>query len=336
MKSIDGPSIRKKLYFSLLLMVVSLMIGIGSVAYHKYRVYQSIHVVVHKTATLEYGSANYDVNQFIQKVEGKIVSIEQDIQPDVLGKQEIVLKVQKENFIKDVSFVVEVVDCVAPVISLKEETLSITEGDTIDLLANVSSVTDSIDGDISYIDSAKDSSHYSIEYTDDLNTVGSHLITVDAIDRFGNRSTKSFTLQVNAKPSFYPISYDVPANPNGEYLASVARSLLGSPYVSAGAGPYGFDCSGFVSYLYSLIGVSIGRSTYDQQFVGYGVSYEDMKPGDILVWGYVDGQPTHSAMYVGDGCMIHAANQNEGVIISNISFWLSGSGTHILTIRRIL
>ena len=75
--------------------------------------------------------------------------------------------------------------------------------------------------------------------------------------------------------------------------------------------------------------------SYMQQFEGRAVSYDSIEPGDIIIWGYVDGQPTHSALYVGNGQMIHAANYSQGVILSDVSYWLRWSGTHILTVRRI-
>ena len=68
---------------------------------------------------------------------------------------------------------------------------------------------------------------------------------------------------------------------------------------------------------------------------GVGVSYENAQPGDILVWGYAGGYATHSALYIGNGQMIHAANPSQGVIISSVDWWLRGSGTTILSVRRV-
>ena len=58
------------------------------------------------------------------------------------------------------------------------------------------------------------------------------------------------------------------------------------------------------------------------------------QPGDIVLWGY-GSTVTHSSLYVGNGTMIHAANPGTGVIISNIDGWLRGSGTQIVSVRRI-
>ena len=59
-------------------------------------------------------------------------------------------------------------------------------------------------------------------------------------------------------------------------------------------------------------------------------------PGDIISWGYSNGYATHSALYVGNGMMIHAANPSQGVILSNISSWDAGSSDQIISVRRVL
>ena len=62
---------------------------------------------------------------------------------------------------------------------------------------------------------------------------------------------------------------------------------------------------------------------------------ENMSAGDIIVWStYSNNMPTHVALYVGDGMMIHAANSNDGVILSSVSNWASW-GAHIVAIRRV-
>lgn len=118
-------------------------------------------------------------------------------------------------------------------------------------------------------------------------------------------------------------------------LVQLAYSLIGSPYVAGGNSPLGFDCSGFVQYLYSRVGISISRSTSTQIRDGVAVSYENAQPGDILLWGYSDGVPTHSAIYVGNGQMIHATNPRQGVIASDVAAWTRGSGTSVIAVRRI-
>lgn len=336
MKSIDGPSIKK--YVRLLkLMVVSFIMMISCYVFHGYRTYSSIKVVTSKMATIEYGSANYDLGKLIKEVDGEVVSIKQDVDTNTLGTQEIVLEVQKDNITREVPIVVSVVDTVAPVITLKNEKITITQGDEYNLTDNIESVNDLIDGNLDYLQDASSDSlkYYSINCEDDINSVGVHEIVINAVDNSGNISTQRFTLEVKKPEYVQPVYEYVEPNTFGGDLAAIAYSLVGKPYVAGGNGPYGFDCSGFVQYVYSLIGINISRSTYTQLYDGVAINYGDAQPGDIIIWGYGNGVATHSSMYVGNGMMVHAANPGTGVIASNIDGWIRGSGTQIVAVRRV-
>ena len=340
MKTIDLPSGRMIAKF-VILMVVSSMMMISCYVYHKYDTYKSIKVVVDNKAAVEYGSANYDVNKLIKKVEGEIVSVKQDIDTKKIGEQEVVVEVKKENVTKDVVFVVEVVDTAAPEINIKEEKVTITEGDDYDLTNNIESVKDVVDGDINYSGEVTEDSnfYYNFNYGEDIDDVGSHEVIVNAKDKSGNTTQTKFTLEVKAKPAVVPsvggATYgNAPANAAGGDIVSIAYSLVGSPYISGSNGPYGFDCSGFVQYVYSRVGKSVSRSSYTQAYDGVGVSYANAQPGDILNWGH-GGAVTHSALYVGNGLMIHATNPSQGVVVSNVAGWDAGSYDSLVGVRRV-
>jgi hypothetical protein len=305
--------------------------------YHNFNTYNKIKVVLTDTPVIEYGSANYDINDLIENIDGEIVSIKQDVDTNIIGEQEIIIEVKKDNVIKDIPIIVNVVDTVAPVISLKDDTITVTQGDDIDLTSNIDYVNDALDGDLSFLSEVLDDSsdYYSFYYDTDLNTVGSHEISVIAKDKSGNTSEMKFTLEVVAPVVTAPVYSNLSANAYSSDLVSIAYSLVGYPYISGANGPYGFDCSGFVQYVYSQVGISVSRSASTQLYDGYTVSYDDVKPGDILSWGYTDGVATHSALYVGDGLMIHATNPTQGVIVSDVAAWTRGSGTRVISVRRI-
>lgn len=331
MKTSDLPS-KSIIYRSIFLVLLSVVLIVSCYAYRNYIIYSSIKVVTRNNVTVEYGSANYDINNFIKKVDGEIVSIKKDVDLSVIGEQEVVLSVKKNNIIRDVPIVISVVDSMAPLIELKNDVVTIVQGESYDLNENISKVEDLVDGVIEYnSDESQELGYYSIRY-DDISDVGNHEITVFAVDSYGNSSSSVFTLEV-LKPK--PQYYSLPPSAFGNDVVSIAYSLLGRPYYINGNGPDGFDCSGFVQYVYSIIGVSISRSTSTQLYDGLPVSYQDIQPGDIIVWGYGDYNATHSALYVGDGLMIHAANTGTGVILSSVDEWLYGSGTTILSVRRI-
>ncbi len=328
------------------LVLVSFIIMFSCCVYHNYYTYNNMKVVMKENVAVEYGSANYNLSKLIQKVDGKIVSVKRDINTNVVGSQEAIVEIKKDNVIKTVPVVISVVDTVAPIISLKEEKVTITKGDDYDLSNNIDFIRDDVDGDISYLEDVHENStnYYHIDSNrEEISNVGEHEIKVTAKDKAGNTSSMTYILEVVAPvvvvpetPAYQPQYYvNAAPNVNGNDLVSIAYSLIGSPYISGSNGPYGFDCSGFVQYVYSRIGISISRSSSTQYREGVPVSYQDAQPGDILSWGYVDGVPTHSALYVGNGQMVHATNPRQGVIASDVAAWTRGSGSHVIAVRRI-
>jgi cell wall-associated NlpC family hydrolase len=95
-----------------------------------------------------------------------------------------------------------------------------------------------------------------------------------------------------------------------------ARHLLGVPYRWGGTSPStGFDCSGFVQFVYRHFGVQLPRTTYSQFDTGRRVSRESLRPGDLV---FFDGVG-HVGMYVGGGRFIHAPHTGTTVRISSLS-----------------
>lgn len=313
-----------------------------------YHIYKSIDVSVSKTAVVEYGSANYDINTLVDAVNGEIVSIKKDIDTTKVGTQKIIVEVKKSDIIKEVPIIVEVKDTVAPEIKVKEENITLTVGDSFDMFSNLDSVYDMVDGALDYqakeiVANQKNTNYYTMESNVNNDVAGVYTVAVTAVDRYGNVATTSYQVEVKEKePELPQPKIVVPvyqnnyvATGNMSQLVQLAYSLVGSPYVSGGNTPAGFDCSGFVQYVYSQIGISVSRSSTTQINDGVAVSYENAMPGDILSWGYVDGVATHSAIYVGEGKMIHSTNPRQGVIVSDVAGWTRGSGTHVIAVRRI-
>ena len=89
-------------------------------------------------------------------------------------------------------------------------------------------------------------------------------------------------------------------------VLSTALAYQGVPYVWGGTTPSGWDCIGFVRYVYAQHGVSIGGYTTSVLSVGRQVSYAEAQPGDILYW------PGHVAIYAGNGQNVGAWNEGMG------------------------
>ena len=120
---------------------------------------------------------------------------------------------------------------------------------------------------------------------------------------------------VGTESSIYGIST---RDTRGQQIATSALSYVGCAYLYGGTTPDGFDCSGFVQYVYSVNGISINRTANAQLADGYEVSYEAMQPGDLIYFGS-DGTVTHVGLYVGDGNFVHAQNTETGVVVTNLS-----------------
>jgi N-acetylmuramoyl-L-alanine amidase len=114
-------------------------------------------------------------------------------------------------------------------------------------------------------------------------------------------------------------------------IITYAYNFLGIPYLVGGASPItGFDCSGFVQYVYAHFGIKLSRDTYSQIKQGKAVIKAQLMPGDLIFFGTIDN-PNHVAIYVGNNLFIHAPRTGEVVKVSTLEVM-----TDYLCARRIL
>ena len=103
-------------------------------------------------------------------------------------------------------------------------------------------------------------------------------------------------------------------------VVSYAKRFLGVRYVYGGSSPRsGFDCSGFVRYVYAHFGVSLPHSSYAQFADGHRVARGSLRPGDLV---FFDGVG-HVGLYVGNGRFIHAPHTGTRVQITTLAGWYS-------------
>ncbi|MGH2078072.1 LysM peptidoglycan-binding domain-containing protein [Aerococcus urinaeequi] len=105
-------------------------------------------------------------------------------------------------------------------------------------------------------------------------------------------------------------------------LLNNAYAQVGVPYVWGGKSPSGFDCSGFVNYVYKqTYGVNVGSYTGEQQYAGPKIAVSSAQPGDLIFWGSY-GSPYHVAISLGNGQYIHSQRPGETVHSESINpYW---------------
>ena len=114
--------------------------------------------------------------------------------------------------------------------------------------------------------------------------------------------------------SFETPTYDAPAARYGQ-VVGIALQYLGTPYVWGGSSPAtGFDCSGFVAYVYAQVGVSLPHHAASQYGYGTPVSRDQLEPGDLV---FFDGLG-HVGIYIGGGQFVHAPHTGDVVKISSL------------------
>ena len=110
-------------------------------------------------------------------------------------------------------------------------------------------------------------------------------------------------------------------------LAAVAwaQQQVGKPYVYGASGPDSFDCSGLTMRAWAAAGVAINRSSRDQYRQVYKITYDSMRPGDLIFYGTVASDPGsvyHVAMYIGNGQVVEAPRPGIPVRIAAVR-WTS-------------
>ena len=106
----------------------------------------------------------------------------------------------------------------------------------------------------------------------------------------------------------------------GQQIVDTAKQYLGYPYVYGGMSPAGFDCSGFVGYVYKLCGYSLKRVASDIYYNnGTSVSKDSLQAGDLVFFSNSSESIGHVGIYIGSGQFIHASSSTVGVIISDLN-----------------
>ena len=115
-----------------------------------------------------------------------------------------------------------------------------------------------------------------------------------------------------------------PASRAGGYaVAGTALGLRGAPYREGGADPNGFDCSGFVQYVFGQHAVPMPRSVTEQLRVGQPVEADDLAPGDLVFFSTVAPGASHVGIAIGGDEFVHAPSSRGEVRVERLSapYW---------------
>ena len=133
-------------------------------------------------------------------------------------------------------------------------------------------------------------------------------------------STKS---SVKTSRSTTAETFDVSDDSQSNDVTAYATRYVGVPYVYGGKSPDGFDCSGFVGYVYKHFGVSLNSSAASMFSNGTRVSKSELRAGDLLFFDAAarkaSGEIDHVAIYLGGDKFIHASTSNGRVLIQSLS-----------------
>ena len=109
-------------------------------------------------------------------------------------------------------------------------------------------------------------------------------------------------------------------------VIQAALSLLGTPYRFGGTTPEGFDCTGFVNYVYrKSAGMTLPRESHDLVRAGKQIPAAKLLPADIVYFMIEYQKPLHVGIYLGDGKFIHAPSRRGRVNIQSLNqdYWKS-------------
>ena len=120
----------------------------------------------------------------------------------------------------------------------------------------------------------------------------------------------------------------------GYEVSGTALSLRGTPYKNGGMAPDGFDCSGFVWYVFAQHGVAVPRTVAEQYGAGGSVASTDLQAGDLVFFATAGSGASHVGIVVGGDSFVHAPSSNGVVRVERLgaTYWAA----RFLGARRLL
>jgi len=191
-----------------------------------------------------------------------------------------------------------------------------------------------------YIGSDKQEIYY-VQPGDSLWRIATlHGMTMDEVKALNNNCSENLTigqklLVSGEAKNRQTVSRSAVSSDRSTALVQRAAQFLGTPYAYGGSDPGGFDCSGFVRYIYGEAGYNLPHNAAAQSGLGQTVSREELQLGDLVFFSCGGGGINHVGIYCGDGRFIHSSSpRSGGVIYSSLtdSYW----GGYYISASRII
>jgi peptidoglycan DL-endopeptidase CwlO len=160
-----------------------------------------------------------------------------------------------------------------------------------------------------------------------LSTIKDEIQRIQAAERARQAElARQAQARISSQPAFTPApvvatlaSAESLTPPPARYggVVGIAMRYLGIPYVYGGASPSGFDCSGFIMYVFAQVGVSLPHNAAMQYGYGSPVDRSQLEAGDLVFFNGLG----HAGIYIGGGQFIHSPHTGDVVKISSLSGW---------------
>ncbi|MFZ5876955.1 MAG: C40 family peptidase [Nitrospirota bacterium] len=126
-----------------------------------------------------------------------------------------------------------------------------------------------------------------------------------------------------------------PVSDTRQRVITTATQLVGTPYKFGGTTPKGFDCTGYLVYVFrTAAGVSLPRTSLEQIQAGDPITTSQLQPADLVYFRIDRKKDLHLGLYLGEGRFIHAPSSGGAVNIQRLDmeYWR----TRFLGARRVL
>ncbi len=127
-----------------------------------------------------------------------------------------------------------------------------------------------------------------------------------------------FVLSFLIVSTTFAVNTEAASSVNSSDLVSTAKDLIGTKYRGGGTTKAGFDCSGFVGYVFKDLGISLPRTSSGMYTSGEKVNKADLTSGDLVFFNTTGKGVSHVGIYIGDGKFIHSSS-SKGVKIDKLS-----------------